>query len=227
MVNADLRRRHQQSSNDNDDALLQPCFGIASGAGRSRQAALLFLLIAGSSMVLPCVRAFTASTSQRSRLINRNKSLVRTPRFLPPVPLSYGAIDSLEKRPPVSSLISSSCCSTRLFSTTSSSTSIHTTITAKSTTTTTITKAVDLKHVDYCNHVVTPFAEGTSAGSTPKPPAIFLHGLLGNKRNFASIGKSLSQQIHHPRRIVGLDLRNHGAFLLFSCVLIGVCLLAC
>jgi pimeloyl-ACP methyl ester carboxylesterase len=37
-----------------------------------------------------------------------------------------------------------------------------------------------------------------------------LHGLLGSKRNFASIGTSLSNQLSRKRRIFGVDLRNHG-----------------
>jgi esterase len=38
----------------------------------------------------------------------------------------------------------------------------------------------------------------------------FLHGLLGNKRNFASLASSLSTQLNQPRSIYTLDLRNHG-----------------
>jgi len=38
----------------------------------------------------------------------------------------------------------------------------------------------------------------------------FLHGLLGNKRNFASLASSLSTQLQIPRSIYTLDLRNHG-----------------
>eukprot|EP00571_Detonula_confervacea_P016430 CAMPEP_0172302532 /NCGR_PEP_ID=MMETSP1058-20130122/4225_1 /TAXON_ID=83371 /ORGANISM="Detonula confervacea, Strain CCMP 353" /LENGTH=408 /DNA_ID=CAMNT_0013013047 /DNA_START=24 /DNA_END=1250 /DNA_ORIENTATION=+ len=41
-------------------------------------------------------------------------------------------------------------------------------------------------------------------------PVIFLHGLLGNKRNFASLASSLSTQLQNPRPIYALDLRNHG-----------------
>ena len=38
----------------------------------------------------------------------------------------------------------------------------------------------------------------------------FLHGLLGNKRNFASLASSLSSQLDIPRPIYTIDLRNHG-----------------
>jgi esterase len=39
---------------------------------------------------------------------------------------------------------------------------------------------------------------------------VLLHGLLGSKRNFASLATSLSAQLETPRRILGVDLRNHG-----------------
>jgi esterase len=42
------------------------------------------------------------------------------------------------------------------------------------------------------------------------PPLVLLHGLLGSKRNFVSLAKALGNQLEKPRRIVGLDLRNHG-----------------
>ena len=41
-------------------------------------------------------------------------------------------------------------------------------------------------------------------------PVLLLHGLLGNKRNFATLASSLGAQLDQPRRIVGVDLRNHG-----------------
>jgi hypothetical protein len=60
----------------------------------------------------------------------------------------------------------------------------------------------------------------------PRPVVLFLHGLLGNKRNFASIGRSIAASSfsqpddHHVRTsspqqkqpfiIYSLDLRNHG-----------------
>ena len=50
----------------------------------------------------------------------------------------------------------------------------------------------------------------SSSSSTSHPPVILLHGLLGSKRNFASLGSRLGQQLDSPRRILGVDLRNHG-----------------
>ena len=37
-----------------------------------------------------------------------------------------------------------------------------------------------------------------------------MHGLLGSKRNFASLAQSLSAQLTNKRRIIAVDLRNHG-----------------
>ena len=50
----------------------------------------------------------------------------------------------------------------------------------------------------------------TSSKGTSHPPVILLHGLLGNKRNFASLASSLSTQLQNPRSIYTVDLRNHG-----------------
>lgn len=67
-------------------------------------------------------------------------------------------------------------------------------------------QAVDLKYIDFSDPKVSP-VEGSS---TEKPPVILLHGLLGQKRNFLSLGTSLASQLETPRRIFALDLRNHG-----------------
>lgn len=67
------------------------------------------------------------------------------------------------------------------------------------------TSSVALQSMDYSSN-----NQNDDTSTTTKPAALFLHGLLGNKRNFASIGTSLSQQIQTPRRLIGLDLRNHG-----------------
>ena len=48
------------------------------------------------------------------------------------------------------------------------------------------------------------------SSTSSHPPVILLHGLLGNKRNFASLATSLSSQLRIPRSIYTLDLRNHG-----------------
>lgn len=63
-----------------------------------------------------------------------------------------------------------------------------------------IHQPVPLQHIEFGS---------SNASSEDKPLVIFLHGLLGNKRNFASIGRSLVQQ-SPDRRFVSLDLRNHG-----------------
>jgi len=44
------------------------------------------------------------------------------------------------------------------------------------------------------------------AGSQGAPPIVFLHGLLGSRRNWRSVAKDMS--ISH--RVFSLDLRNHG-----------------
>lgn len=62
------------------------------------------------------------------------------------------------------------------------------------------TQPVTLQHTEY----YTPT-------TNTKPPAVFLHGLLGNKRNFRTIATSLGERLVHPRRLLGVDLRHHGA----------------
>ncbi|MXP62197.1 alpha/beta fold hydrolase [Roseomonas sp. M0104] len=44
------------------------------------------------------------------------------------------------------------------------------------------------------------------AGEGPKPPLVLLHGLFGQAQNFATVQKALAA----ARRVVALDLRNHG-----------------
>lgn len=65
-------------------------------------------------------------------------------------------------------------------------------------------QGVDLKYIDFSDPNI------SIQGATSKPPVILLHGLLGQKRNFASLGTSLASQLETPRRIFALDLRNHG-----------------
>jgi pimeloyl-ACP methyl ester carboxylesterase len=50
----------------------------------------------------------------------------------------------------------------------------------------------------------------TSRSSSRYPPVILLHGLLGQKRNLASLGAALYSQLKKKRDIYALDLRNHG-----------------
>lgn len=42
------------------------------------------------------------------------------------------------------------------------------------------------------------------------PPVILLHGLLGQKRNLATLGALLYNQLEKKRTIYAVDLRNHG-----------------
>ena len=58
--------------------------------------------------------------------------------------------------------------------------------------------------------VTLPHTEFYPSDATDSTPVVFLHGLLGSKRNFASLAKSLGTQLDTKRRIVGVDLRNHG-----------------
>ena len=53
-----------------------------------------------------------------------------------------------------------------------------------------------------------PTNEGNS--KCEQTPVLFLHGLLGSKRNFATCANMLAAQLDKKRRIMGVDLRNHG-----------------
>ena len=60
---------------------------------------------------------------------------------------------------------------------------------------------VQLKYTEY---------KDKDTESDNHTPVILLHGLLGSKRNFASLGTSLTRQLQKKRRVLALDLRNHG-----------------
>ena len=64
---------------------------------------------------------------------------------------------------------------------------------------------VPLAYTDYYSSSTT-----TTTATEQRPPAIFVHGLLGNKRNFVSLARSLGDRLQHPRTLVGVDLRHHG-----------------
>lgn len=72
---------------------------------------------------------------------------------------------------------------------------------------TTTSEVVDLK---YSKFAPPPQQQPQQQKQEQYPPVLFLHGLLGNKRNFASLASSLSLQLQKPRTIYTLDLRNHG-----------------
>jgi len=61
---------------------------------------------------------------------------------------------------------------------------------------------VDLKYIE--------FTDSSIGDENDNDPVILLHGLLGQKRNFASLGNSLALQLETKRRIFAVDLRNHG-----------------
>jgi esterase len=54
------------------------------------------------------------------------------------------------------------------------------------------------------------FTPTQTPSTTSTTPVVFLHGLLGSKRNFASLATMLGVQLTTPRVIYGVDLRNHG-----------------
>lgn len=80
----------------------------------------------------------------------------------------------------------------------SSITRLHdTTSSTSSSTTQTTSLHVELDSVDY-------------AVGYDDIPVLMLHGLLGNKKNFSSVATSLDRQLRKKRRLIGVDLRNHG-----------------
>ena len=52
---------------------------------------------------------------------------------------------------------------------------------------------------------------GGGAGADPTPPVVLLHGLFGSARNFGLVQRRLAAGVAAERRVIALDLRNHGA----------------
>ncbi|XP_030755193.1 protein ABHD11-like isoform X1 [Sitophilus oryzae] len=50
----------------------------------------------------------------------------------------------------------------------------------------------------------------TEAETALEPPFIILHGLFGSKQNWTGLSKAYHQQTSPQRKIIALDLRNHG-----------------
>uniref|UniRef100_A0A7S3Q5A3 AB hydrolase-1 domain-containing protein n=1 Tax=Chaetoceros debilis TaxID=122233 RepID=A0A7S3Q5A3_9STRA len=63
---------------------------------------------------------------------------------------------------------------------------------------------VELKYVEFSRR------KNSGGGVSKGDPVVLLHGLLGQKRNFASLGSNLASQLKIMRRIYAVDLRNHG-----------------
>lgn len=105
---------------------------------------------------------------------------------------------------------------TRRFYSSSSSPSAVTATTTTATNSATSTITIDLPFTEYYTPPATEAtATATEATTTTTTistgtPVLLLHGLLGSKRNFASLATSLGNQLEVKRRILGVDLRNHG-----------------
>jgi len=65
---------------------------------------------------------------------------------------------------------------------------------------------ISLEWIEYFS----PITEGDDHQQQEQIPVLFLHGLLGSKRNFATCANMLGVQLDTKRRIMGVDLRNHG-----------------
>ena len=115
---------------------------------------------------------------------------------------SFPSIQRTIRPIPTNRRSSSSSLSTPSTTTTTLSSTTQSTAAATSSTTTT---TVDLSYTEW-----TARAHDSTTASSSLPPVVFLHGLLGNKKNFASLARSLANQLRTPRRIFGIDLRNHG-----------------
>lgn len=50
----------------------------------------------------------------------------------------------------------------------------------------------------------------TAADTSSEPPFVILHGLFGSKQNWTSLSKAYHQQTSPRRKVIALDLRNHG-----------------
>jgi hypothetical protein len=88
--------------------------------------------------------------------------------------------------------------------------------------TTLVSSVADVVHLQYMEIALSPYPysndpsqqqHSSSHRHVQHPPVLFLHGLLGNKKNFISLGTALAAQLETPRRILSVDLRNHGTWL--------------
>ncbi|KAG7366648.1 alpha/beta fold family hydrolase [Nitzschia inconspicua] len=69
---------------------------------------------------------------------------------------------------------------------------------------------VSLEWTEFFTPKTTTTTSPTIETDQQHTPVLLLHGLLGSKRNFSSLGRMLGVQLDKPRRVLGVDLRNHG-----------------
>ena len=178
-------------------------------------------------MMLPTAAAAAAT------FVRRGSSLAPCRRYQRDVSFSISHSRLFTTRTTTTATTSSSSSSTTTSASTTpsaaaaSSTKVSTTSAASSTTSlpapshhhsllTQISNRVALRHSDFFPDSNTSqqqqhhHHQQQSAAAEAAPPVVFLHGLLGNRRNFATIARSLAAQLQTKRRLLAVDLRNHG-----------------
>lgn len=69
---------------------------------------------------------------------------------------------------------------------------------------------IPLEWIEYFSPTIEGDATTEQQQQKQQAPVLFLHGLLGSKRNFSTCANMLAVQLDKKRRIMGVDLRNHG-----------------
>ena len=69
---------------------------------------------------------------------------------------------------------------------------------------------IPLEWIEYFSPTIEGDATTEQQQQKQHIPVLFLHGLLGSKRNFSTCANMLAVQLDKKRRIMGVDLRNHG-----------------
>ena len=164
---------------------------------------MVAVVLLGSYITAASAWTTTTTNTRRMRKMlpynNSGNSFLSIQRRIRPIPTNRLVVVS-------SSITTRTTTTTQLFSSTTQSTAAS----SASTSTTTAT-TVDLSYTEWtARHAHDSTASASSTSLRSPPPVVFLHGLLGNKKNFASLARSLANQLRTPRRIFGIDLRNHG-----------------